>query len=59
MTLAAGDLIAVDRASRAVFRVDASSGAQTLISQAARLLAPQGVAAARRASSWWRIRPAW
>lgn len=42
--LAAGDLIAVDRASRAVFRVDTATGAQTLISQAARLLAPQGVA---------------
>jgi len=42
--LVAGDLIAVDRASRAVFRVDTTTGAQTLISQAAHLLAPQGVA---------------
>jgi probable HAF family extracellular repeat protein len=44
VTLATGDLIAVDRASRAVFRVDTTTGAQTLISQGARLLAPQGVA---------------
>lgn len=44
LTLAAGDLIAVDRASRAVFRVNTTTGAQTPISQAARLLAPQGVA---------------
>jgi len=44
VTFATGDLIAVDRTSRAVFRVDTGTGAQTLISQAARLLAPQGVA---------------
>jgi hypothetical protein len=43
VTLVPGDLIAVDRASRAVFRVDTGTGAQTLISQAARLQAPQGV----------------
>jgi hypothetical protein len=42
--LSQGDLVAVDRTSRAVFRVDTTTGAQTLISQAARLLAPQGVA---------------
>ena len=44
VALAAGDLIAVDRASRAVFRVDTTTGAQTLVSQAAHLQAPQGVA---------------
>jgi probable HAF family extracellular repeat protein len=43
VTLAEGDLVAVDRASRAVFRVDTGNGAQTPISQAAQLLAPQGV----------------
>jgi probable HAF family extracellular repeat protein len=44
VSLAAGDLIAVDRTSRAVFRVDTTTGAQELISQAARLQAPQGIA---------------
>ncbi len=41
----AGGLFAVDRASRAVFRVDTVSGTQTLVSQGARLTAPQGIAA--------------
>jgi hypothetical protein len=41
--LAAGGLFAVDRTSRAVFRVDTTTGAQTLVSQAAHLLAPQGI----------------
>jgi probable HAF family extracellular repeat protein len=44
VALGAGDLIAVDRTSRAVFRVDTTTGAQKLISQAARLQAPQGIA---------------
>jgi len=37
-------LVAVDRKSRAVFFVNLSTGAQTLISQAAQLSDPQGVA---------------
>jgi hypothetical protein len=37
-------LVAVDRKSRAVFFVDLSTGEQTLISQAAQLSDPQGVA---------------
>jgi MYXO-CTERM domain-containing protein len=44
VALTAGTLVAVDRASRAVFRVDVATGAQTPISQAARLQAPQGIA---------------
>jgi probable HAF family extracellular repeat protein len=44
VALAEGDLVAVDRASAAVFRVDTATGAQTLISQAAYLSAPQGIA---------------
>jgi probable HAF family extracellular repeat protein len=38
------DLIVVDRVSRAVFAVDPVTGTQTLISQAALLTAPQGLA---------------
>ena len=37
-------LIALDRKSRTVFAVDTTTGAQTLISQAAFLQAPQGIA---------------
>jgi probable HAF family extracellular repeat protein len=44
VNLAAGGLFAVDRASRAVFRVDTTTGAQTLVSESARLTAPQGIA---------------
>ncbi|MGH0030718.1 MAG: hypothetical protein ACQGVC_13065 [Myxococcota bacterium] len=44
VALSDGDLIAVDRASGAVFRVDTTTGTQTLISQQALLGAPQGIA---------------
>jgi probable HAF family extracellular repeat protein len=44
VALAEGDLVAVDRASAAVFRVDVATGAQALISQAALLTGPQGIA---------------
>ncbi|HEX5068495.1 MAG TPA: hypothetical protein VFY49_20410 [Myxococcota bacterium] len=44
VALVEGDLVAVDRASRAVFRVDTATGAQSLVSRTARLLAPQGIA---------------
>jgi probable HAF family extracellular repeat protein len=44
VALTAGNLVAVDRTSRAVFRVDVTTGAQTLISQAAHLEEPQGIA---------------
>jgi MYXO-CTERM domain-containing protein len=42
--LSPGDLVAVDRFTRAVFRVDTTTGAQTLISEGALLQAPQGIA---------------
>jgi probable HAF family extracellular repeat protein len=40
----AGDLLVVDRASRAVFSVEPSGGTQTLVSQGAWLGDPQGIA---------------
>jgi probable HAF family extracellular repeat protein len=44
VTLSEGDLVAVDRFTRAVFRVDTGTGVQTLISEKASLQEPQGVA---------------
>jgi uncharacterized membrane protein len=43
-SLAAGDLLVVDRDGKRLFRVDRTTGAQTLISTGAQLTAPQGVA---------------
>jgi len=44
LDFAAGDLLVVDRASRTLFAVDVATGAQTLLSESAHLVAPQGVA---------------
>jgi probable HAF family extracellular repeat protein len=43
-SFAEGDLLVVDRASRALFAVDPVGGGQTLLSQVGRLTAPQGIA---------------
>jgi probable HAF family extracellular repeat protein len=43
-SIASGELLVVDRTSRAVFTVDPSTGTQLLISQVGRLGAPQGIA---------------
>jgi probable HAF family extracellular repeat protein len=44
VAIASGELLVVDRASRAVFTVDPGTGAQLLLSQVGRLQAPQGIA---------------